>query len=94
VDRPFKRRDISIRTEITEFSSKCESLRFAGIVFPLKLTCTTFGAYNGVERAFKRQDITIRNEITGFWVKLDSLRFAICMDCFDTEIDVHNVRCV
>jgi hypothetical protein len=29
VEGQFKRRDISTRTEITEFSSKCESLRFA-----------------------------------------------------------------
>jgi hypothetical protein len=29
VERPFKRRDISIRNEISQFSSKCESLRFA-----------------------------------------------------------------
>jgi hypothetical protein len=29
VEGPFKRRDISIRTEITEFTSKCDSLRFS-----------------------------------------------------------------
>jgi hypothetical protein len=29
VERPFKRRDISVRNEITEFSSKFERLRFA-----------------------------------------------------------------
>jgi hypothetical protein len=29
VERPFNRRDISVRNEITEFSSEGESLRFA-----------------------------------------------------------------
>jgi hypothetical protein len=29
VETPFKRRDISVRNEITEFSSKFESLSFA-----------------------------------------------------------------
>jgi hypothetical protein len=29
VERPFNRRDISIRNEITEFSTKIENLRFA-----------------------------------------------------------------
>jgi hypothetical protein len=29
VERPFKRRDISIRNEITEFSTKFERLRLA-----------------------------------------------------------------
>jgi hypothetical protein len=94
VERAVKRRNISIRNEMTEFSSKFERsrLRFAGIVATLKSTCTTYVVSNGVERAFKWRKISIRNEMTEFSSKFEILRFAVCWDCFDTEIDIQYVR--
>jgi hypothetical protein len=67
-------------------------LRFAVIVWTLKLACATFGVYNGVERAFKRRNISIRNEMTEFSSKFVRLRFAICTDSVDAEIGVRYVR--
>jgi hypothetical protein len=94
VERAFKLRNISIRNEITEFSSKFESLRFAlqGNVLTLKLACATVGVQNRVERPFNRRDISVRNEITEFSSELERLRFAICRDCSDAEIGVRYFR--
>jgi hypothetical protein len=82
MERAFKRRDISIRNEITEFRRNFKDcvLRFAGIVSTIKLTCATFGVETGVEIQFKRRNITIRHEITEFSTKFESFSFAICRD--------------
>jgi hypothetical protein len=64
----FERQNISIRTEVTEFSSKSTNncvLRIAGLVSVLKVPCTTFGVWSRAKRAFERRNISIWNEITG-----------------------------
>jgi hypothetical protein len=94
VERPFKQRDISIRNEITEFSSEGESLSFASsreCVDP-EIGVRHVRRVEWSGRPFKRRNISIRNEITKFSSKCESLRFAICRDCFDTEIGVRYVR--
>jgi hypothetical protein len=94
VERPFKRRDISIMNELSECSSKFEILRFAGFVLTLNLACATFGVENVVERPFKRRDIFIMHELSECSSKFEILRFAICRDRFDAEIAVRYVRCI
>jgi hypothetical protein len=71
MERALKPLNISIRNEITVFSSKSKDcvLRYAGLVSELKLAWATIGVQNGVERPFKRRDISIRNEVTVFSLK-------------------------
>jgi hypothetical protein len=94
VERALKRRDIRIRIEITEFSSKFESLRFAicSICFDAEITVRYVKLVEWIVRPLKGRYITIRIEVTEFSPKFDSMRFVICRDCFDTEIGVRYVR--
>jgi hypothetical protein len=94
VERAFKRRSISIRSEITEFSLKLERLRFAICwdCFDAEIDMQYVRRKNGVERAFKRRSISIRVEITEFSTKFKRVSFLICRDCFEAEIDMQYVR--
>jgi hypothetical protein len=94
VERAFKRQNISIQNEITEFASKYERLRFA-------IFRDSFDAEIGVRyvrrvewsrRSVRCRNISIRNEITQLSSKFERLGFAICRDSVDAEICVHYLR--